>query len=117
VGKINKRELGSKKELLAAEYLAGRGYQVLEHNFFCREGEIDLIAKEGAYLVFIEVKYRKDSAFGFPEEAVTPKKQRAIAKAARYYLLKHGYPETVSCRFDVVAMAGNEIRLIANAFD
>lgn len=117
MGKINKRKLGSEKELAAAEYLVGQGYQILEHNFFCRTGEIDLIAKDGGYLVFVEVKYRKDSAFGSPQEAVTPKKQRVIAKTARYYLLKNGYPQNTLCRFDVVAIAGQEIHLIINAFE
>lgn len=117
VGKINKRELGGEKELVAAEYLAERGYQILEHNFFCRSGEIDLIAKEGGYLVFIEVKYRKDGAFGSPEEAVTKRKQRVITKVARYYLLKNGYSQNTLCRFDVVAIAGQNIDLITNAFE
>lgn len=117
MGKINKRELGKEKELAAAEYLAGRGYRILEHNFFCRAGEIDLIAREGSYLVFIEVKYRKNGAFGSPEEAVTKGKQRVIAEVARYYLLKNGYPQNTLCRFDVVAIAGQEIHLIINAFE
>lgn len=116
MGSINRRRIGGEKELAAAEYLAGRGYQILEHNFYSRFGEIDLVAREGGYLVFIEVKYRRNHAFGYPEEAVTPAKQRAILRTARYYMLRGRYPETTPCRFDVVAITGQEIRLIKNAF-
>lgn len=114
---INKRKCGNEKEQLAAQYLAGLGYQIIEHNFYSRTGEIDLIARENGYLVFIEVKYRKNNVSGCPEEAVTPAKQRKIIQTARYYMLRRGYPEATPCRFDVVAMTGTEIRLIKNAFE
>lgn len=113
---LNKRRLGQKQERIAADYLIKQGYQILEHNFYSRTGEIDLIAREGTFLVFIEVKYRKTNAFGFPEEAVTPAKQRTIRNTARYYMLLHHFPEATPCRFDVIAVTGEEIRLIRNAF-
>ncbi|MDE7211440.1 MAG: YraN family protein [Lachnospiraceae bacterium] len=116
VGNINKRKVGSEKEAVAADYLSGIGYQILERNFYSRTGEIDLVAREGGYLVFVEVKYRKNNASGYPEEAVTPAKQRAIVRTARYYMLRNKYPEMTPCRFDVVAITGMEIRLIQNAF-
>lgn len=112
----NKRSLGSKKEQIAAEYLGMQGYQILETNFRCRQGEIDLIGRDGEYLVFVEVKYRTDGRAGEPEEAVNRAKQRTIMQVAKYYLYRHRLPETIACRFDVVAIKGEEIRLIKNAF-
>lgn len=117
MGHINKRKCGSEKERLAGQYLAEMGYRVVERNFYSRAGEIDLIAREGGYLVFIEVKYRRSNASGCPEEAVTPAKRRRIIQTARYYMLRRGYPETTPCRFDVAAICGDEIRIIKNAFE
>ncbi len=63
------------------------------------------------------MKYRSTDAFGYPEEAVTLKKQRTIVGTARYYMLKNGYPPETPCRFDVVAITGEKIRLVKNAFE
>ena len=112
----NKRKLGARYEEKAAEYLQNRGYFILCRNFRCRQGEIDLIARQGGDLVFIEVKYRKSVRSGQPQEAVTPGKQRAICRTADYYRLRHGYGEDTCCRFDVVAILGEEITLYENAF-
>ncbi len=88
----------------------------MERNFYSRTGEIDLIAREDGYLVFVEVKYRSSWRFGSPEEAVTPAKQRSIVRTARFYLLRRGFPEGTPCRFDVLAIDGEELRLLRNAF-
>lgn len=112
----NKRKIGSRAEGQAAAFLTEKGYEILEQNFFCRQGEIDLIAREGAALVFVEVKYRRDETNGNPAEAVNKKKQRHLAEAARYYLFSHGYPEDTSCRFDVVGILGEQITLYQDAF-
>ena len=88
----------------------------VEYNFRCRIGEIDLIARDGEYLVFCEVKYRAGAAKGHPAEAVGIRKQRVISKCAAYYLTTRHLPG-ISCRFDVVSVEGNEITLIKNAFD
>lgn len=112
----NKRSLGSEKERIAAEYLKEQGYCILEMNFRCRQGEIDLIARDGRYLVFIEVKYRTDGRAGAPEEAVSRAKQRTILQVAKYYLYRHRLPESTPCRFDVVGITGEKIRLIRDAF-
>lgn len=109
-------EIGKKYESQAAEFLEKQGYLILERNFQCRQGEIDLIGKEGEYLCFIEVKYRKSSNYGTPLEAVTKAKQRKISKAALYYLMKKGYPEDTPCRFDVVGMTAHKAELVRNAF-
>lgn len=114
--KVNNRETGSRHELQAAAFLTQQGYIILEKNYRCRTGEIDLIAREGAYLVFAEVKYRSSGANGDPAEAVDLKKRRRITGAARFYLLTHGYGENIPCRFDVVAILGDEIRLYRDAF-
>lgn len=114
---MNKRAVGTAYEKLAGEYLKQQGYEILEYNFRCRIGEIDMIAKDGAYLVFVEVKYRSSGKSGNPLEAVNQRKQRVISKVASYYCLTHGYDETKPCRFDVVAISGEEYTLIQNAFE
>lgn len=118
----NRRKTGAHYEQEAAEYLKGQGLCILEQNYHSRTGEIDLIARDGRYLVFIEVKYRKDTAKGEPAEAVDFHKQQHIRKTAQYYLYSHRYGEDSPCRFDVVSILGGdrdrskEIRWIQNAF-
>lgn len=114
---MNKRAVGTAYEKLAGMYLEQQGYEILEYNFRCRMGEIDIIAKDGAYLVFVEVKYRSSSRTGSPLEAVDARKQRIISKVASYYCLMHGCGEGKPCRFDVVAINGEEYSLIKNAFE
>ena len=113
---MNKRQLGGEYEKLAAEHLKAQGYELLEQNYRCRSGEIDLIARDGDTLCFVEVKYRRGSACGSPLEAVGYHKQRQILKVARYYLMKKSLNLDTACRFDVVAIEGNEITLLRNAF-
>lgn len=114
---MNKRAVGTAYEKTAGEYLKKQGYQILEYNFRCRSGEIDIIARDGEYLVFVEVKYRRNAGSGNPLEAVDVRKQRTISRTALYYCMKHGYGETTPCRFDVAAVLGGEICLIKNAFE
>ena len=113
---MNKREIGSGYEEMAAAYLVEQGYTILERNFRDRFGEIDIIAAEGSTLVFVEVKYRRGGECGDPAEAVTAEKQRRIRRTAQYYLYKKGDGGEHFCRFDVVAILGDEIRLIRDAF-
>jgi len=113
----NKRKIGSVKEHMAAEYLKSNGYEIIEMNFFSRNGEIDIIARDADYLVFVEVKYRKDKKLGTAIEAVNYYKQRSIIRTAQYYLYKNRYPTDVKCRFDVIAIQGAEVSLIKNAFE
>ena len=94
-----------------------QGYQIIEYNFRCRLGEIDIVARDGAYLVFVEVKYRRNGGSGNPLEAVNGKKQKIISRTASYYCLTHGYGEMTPCRFDVVAVLGERIQLIQNAYE
>lgn len=116
-GWINKRQTGAVYEDAVARWLSEQGYQIVERNFYCRQGEIDLIARDGRYLVFIEVKYRRDSQCGHPLEAVSVSKQKKIVKAAAYYCHKYRISEEQACRFDVVSILGNDIEHIQNAFE
>ena len=112
----NRRKIGAVYEEQAAEYLQAHGYQILERNFRCRAGEIDLSAREGRTLVFLEVKYRRTDSCGSPAEAVTPGKQRTICQVADYYRMLHRISEKQNIRFDVVAIQGKAIVVIQNAF-
>ncbi len=95
--------LGRTGERLASEALVQRGYRILEQNFFCRYGEIDLVAEHGHDLVFVEVKTRRGVAYGLPEEAVTWRKQQKIIRTASCYLDLHSCADR-SWRIDVVAV-------------
>lgn len=114
--KQNQRAIGAAYEKQAGEYLTGKGYEIVEYNFHCRMGEIDIIARDGEYLVFCEVKYRSQKGTGHPLEAVDARKQRAISKCAAYYLTTRNLWELPS-RFDVVGVDGEGITLVKNAFD
>lgn len=113
---MNKRSIGTGYEEQAAGFLEAAGMQILERNFRSRTGEIDLIARDGEYLVFVEVKYRADDAMGTALEAVDKRKQGKIARTARYYLLRHGLGADTPCRFDVVGITGGQVEHVKNAF-
>ena len=114
---MNKRTIGTTYEQVALKFLQKKGYEILETNFRCRFGEIDLIAKDGEYLVFVEVKFRSSKESGTPQEAVDYKKQRIISKVATFYCMKHNCYDQIPCRFDVVAILKSEIELIQDAFE
>lgn len=113
---MNKREIGAKKEELACSFLRQNGYVILEQNYRCKTGEIDIIAKDGVYLVFLEVKYRKNTDMGTPFEAIDRKKQQTIRKVARYYLYQNHIGEDCPIRFDAVGILGEAIELVKDAF-
>lgn len=108
--------LGRSGEDLAANYLADLGYTILERNYEAPYGEIDLIALERGTLVFVEVKTRTTDAYGAPELAVNRRKQERMVKAALGYL-KFKKLHQMPCRFDVVAISGEQVELIKNAFE
>lgn len=93
-----------------------QGYTILEMNYRCRKGEIDIVATDGTYLCFVEVKYRKDAKTGDPLEAVGMKKQQVICYVAEYYLLMHQKYYAMQIRFDVIAICGENLTLLKNAF-
>lgn len=113
----NKRQIGAAYEEQAAHFLIGQGYQILERNYRCRQGEIDLIAKDGKTLVFVEVKYRKDKQKGHPLEAVNRYKQQKIIHTAMYYCYKQKVFDAQACRFDIVSILGEDIELLKHAFE
>ena len=108
--------MGTAYEKLAGVYLEQQGYEILEYNYRCRIGEIDIVARQGGYLVFVEVKYRTDTARGHALEAVGEKKQERIRKVALYYFMARHLPEDTPCRFDVVGITGKEISLVKDSF-
>ena len=116
------KEVARIGERLAAQYLKDQGYQILEHNYRLRSGEIDLIAKQGKRIVFVEVKTRRTLKFGVPQAAVTPAKQKQISKLALSYLQSHDLLD-LPCRFDVVAIflssksTPARLKHIENAFE
>lgn len=112
----NKRQTGTSYEIKAEEYLLQKGYKILERNFRNRQGEIDIIAKDGEYFCFMEVKYRTTNEFGSPLEAVDFRKQNQIRKVALYYLMKNKLSEWTPCRFDVIAFEGEKLTHVENAF-
>ena len=105
------------KEQLAAEYLISNGVVILEKNFYFSGGEIDLIARDGEYLCFIEVKYRKSNQYGFPEDAVITKKQKTIIAGAKKYFYQHRLSFDTPCRFDIVSIYQEHITWLPNAFE
>ena len=113
---MNKRETGTEWEKKAAGYLAKCGMRIVETNFRSRQGEIDLIGYHQGYLVFVEVKYRRDSGKGTALEAVDYRKQRKICQVADFYRYLHKIGDDVSVRYDVVGIQGGEVQWIQNAF-
>ena len=114
---MNKRQTGSKYEQKAVQYLQAKGVHVLELNYRNRKCEIDLIAHDGDYMVFVEVKYRKDTCKGAPEEAVNYRKKQNICRVADYYRMTHGIGEFTPIRYDVIAFYADEVIWHQNAFE
>ena len=110
-----KASLGRNSEQLAVKYLEKKGYRILRRNFRTKKGEIDVIAEDGPWLVFIEVKARSSGLFGAPEEAVNLRKQRKIAGAALGYIAMEKTERPV--RFDVIAIGPGGLEHIKGAFE
>jgi len=115
VGKHTNKKLGDYGEKLAVNYLKKRGYKIVKTNYKIRIGEIDIIALDGEFLVFVEVKYRSTALYGMPNEAVDKYKREKIKRVALYYLMQKDMLEAY-VRFDVVQILGDEIQLFQNAF-
>lgn len=116
--------IGDRGEQLAADFLTGKNYEILSRQFRYRNGEIDIVAKTGGVLVFVEVKTADltrtgTSAYGDPETWLDAKKQKFLRKSAEYYLWKNKIGE-IDCRFDLIAVRiyadHEEINHIENAF-
>jgi putative endonuclease len=98
-----RRKKGNDGEVMAAEYLAKKGFEILDRQYLTRLGEIDLVARDGGEIVFVEVKARFGLDFGHPEESVTPSKLRKIANTAELYIRQKGMIDA-PFRIDVVAI-------------
>ena len=112
------RSKGNTAEDIAAAYLEGEGYTILERNFRCKRGEIDIIAKHGGETVFVEVRSKHSAATVHPAYSIDHRKQRKIARAAEVYIARR-FKEPPFCRFDVVIVTMGtppHIELIASAF-
>lgn len=115
------KTIGNYGEAIATEYLRELGYIILDKNFSCRIGEIDIIGKRKNYICFIEVKTRYSASYGRPSEAVSYVKQQKIIKAAEYYILKNKLYH-FAVRFDVIEVQLNNsnniytVNFIENAF-
>jgi putative endonuclease len=121
--KTGRSALGAEGERVAKVYLQAKGFRILHENYSTPLGEIDLIAREGEVVVFVEVKTRASGEYGPPQASVTRQKQRQIVKVAELFLQRHKL-SGAACRFDVVAVtfAGSqagrpEILLIRDAFN
>ena len=104
---------GREAETQAADYLEKRGLRVVDRNFRVRGGEIDLIARDGATLVFVEVRQRSRSDYGGAAASITAAKRRRLVLAARHWLARHG---DAACRFDCVLIDGDRLEWLRDAF-
>ena len=98
-----RRALGQLGEDMAARHLQRLGYVILERNYRCPQGEVDIVARDGERLAFVEVRARRGTAFGTPKESVTARKQARLATVARNYLQEHNCSD-VDWGIDVVAL-------------
>lgn len=120
------REQGAYTEDLACRFLERKGFKLIQRNFNCRLGEIDLIMQDSNYLVFVEVRYRKNNNFGSGVESVTYNKQQKLIKAASWYLQQYSKLNSHPARFDVVSITGSiesgdlnsiDFNWVSNAFE
>ena len=96
---------GASAETIATEFLQQRGMTLMQRNYRCRWGEVDLIMLDGDILVFVEVRYRRQLKYGSGAETVTPYKQKRIIQTARSYIQR--FAELPACRFDIVSITGS----------
>ncbi len=110
-----KRELGIEGEEMAAKALKKGGYKIIEKNYRSKFGEIDIVAEEKDYLVFVEVKRRSSGSFGGPFAAIDKKKKEHMIRSAQWYL-KDRRCTGRKARFDIVGIDGDELKIIQHAF-
>lgn len=103
----DRKAIGAAVEHAALEYLQAHGLKLLAHNAQARGGELDLVMHDGTSVVFVEVRYRADPAFGGAAASVDHGKRRKLVRAAQFYLARHPRLANAPCRFDVIAAHGN----------
>lgn len=112
----NRRQTGALWEKKAVRYLEKQGYTILEQNYWCRFAELDVVAREGEYLCFIEVKYRRNDRYEAPEGVIPQAKMRNICRASQFYMKEKRILPDTPIRYDVVMIIGEELTLMRNAF-
>jgi putative endonuclease len=110
-----RRALGQRGEALAAQWYRERGYVIIDSNWRCRDGELDLVVRLGPLIAFCEVKTRTTDTFGVPAEAVTRAKQIRVRRLAGAWLNEHD-AHASEVRFDVASVSGGNVEVIENAF-
>lgn len=117
---MNKTEIGNLGESIVCDYLIDRGLHIMERNYRCKLGEVDIIAAEGDTICFVEVKLRKSQAYGRPFEAVNRSKQNKIIRTALQYIVNNRKSDYM-CRFDIAEVNNingkYEVNYIENAFE
>lgn len=109
------REVGNEAETKATQALLGGGYKVIERNYSCRAGEIDIIAEKDGFVCFVEVKYRRPSKFGMAVDAITKTKIRKILMTAKRYLYEMERSDA-DYRIDAVVIDGKNVEIIQNVY-
>jgi putative endonuclease len=112
---VDKIQQGTSAETCATRLLVAAGYCIVERNFRCKAGELDIVARDGDVLVFVEVRSRSDDEHGSAAEMIRHAKQRRVARVAAYYLAT-ATPVFEDCRFDIVAITAGDAVLIKDAF-
>ncbi len=112
---MRRRNIGFSKENEAVLFLKSKGYKILERNFHSKFGEIDIIALNGNTLVFVEVRSKSYTYFGYAEETIDRRKIEKIVKTAQFYIVKNGI-QNLNIRFDVITFNKEEIEHLKNAF-
>jgi len=111
---MDNKSIGEDGEKQAVHHLMEKGYEILEQNYRHGHGEIDVITMKGSFLVFIEVKKRVNAKYGYPEDFVSVNQQRLIMKTARNYIYAIKWKKNI--RFDIIAITGNELLHLEDAF-
>lgn len=102
--KLLNRQIGQRQEAVAEQYLQQQGLATIQRNYQCRQGEIDLVMRDGETLVFVEVRFRKNADHGTAAETVDHRKQQKLLLAARHFLGQHTQYQQLYCRFDVLGI-------------
>lgn len=110
----DRQSLGKEGETIAARFLAEQSYELVKKNYRYGHGEIDLIVKKDNILIFVEVKFRSCSAFGYPEDSVRAAKRKKVQATADAFIEEINWMSDI--RFDIVAITGNEIEHFQDAF-
>lgn len=116
---MSTRSIGLEKENVALDYLTQHGLKLLHRNYQCKQGEIDLIMQHLETLIFIEVRYRHSKNYGGSAASISPSKQKHLIQTARFYLRTYYHQRPPLCRFDVIAINGDndaDLTWIRNAF-